>query len=99
MTEIAYGTKVKTRIIDDNGSTEERVENFRDWQLVRPLRVTYRIRHPVKDSKQEMEEYAKFSKDVGMDSTKFDIEFKVDKKKINGQGHYCVVWCYTQLEK
>jgi len=95
--KLKFGQVETETVIDTvNGSTETKTENYRDGQVVMPIRRTYRIRHLVRSKKEEYEEYAKFSDEIVGNKSMFDPDFKIDKKP--GKDSYYVIWIYTVVE-
>lgn len=92
-----YGKERSTTTLDDNGSTQTEERNIVDYQTVNPIRKYYEYRVKVKDKKEEMTEYLKFTD--SLDESKLDPNFKIERSKHgNDNGYYFVVKCYTELE-
>lgn len=92
-----YGSERITTTLDAEGSTLTVETKYKEHQVMPPIRKEYQIRIKVKDKKQELEEYLRFSDET---KDKIDPQFKIEHSAIgNQQGFYYVVKVYTVLER
>lgn len=96
-TDPRYGSTKETQTIDTVGSTITVERNIVDGQTIKPIRKHYEYRERVKDKKEEMTEYLRFSS--SLDDTKLDPIFKLEHTKHGKEnGYYYVVKCWTVTE-
>lgn len=95
-----YGTERTQNTLDAEGSTITAERNIVDFKVVSPVRHRYEMRIRVRNSKDEMTEYLKFSDSLDGGKTKLDPVFRIEYSRQGDlAGYYFVVKCWTELEK
>lgn len=99
MHKVEYGTVEKTSVIDDDGSTLTKVEDYNNGVLKVPQRHVYKMRVRVKNSIDEQKEYMLFSKQLETTPTMLDPVFSIEHSNHgNANGYYYAVKQFTTLE-
>jgi hypothetical protein len=94
---IDFGVEKETINLDDSGSTVTTERKIMNSTIVKPVRRYYEYRVKVKDKKEELTEYLKFSD--SLDKNKLDPGFRIEHTKHGDDtGYYFVVKCYTTLD-
>jgi hypothetical protein len=92
-----YGLQRVTTVIDDNGSTITTETNIRAYKPVKPTRKYSEIRERVKNKKEEMTEYLKFTE--SMDEKKLDPSFRIERtREGDAKGYYYIVKAWTEVQ-
>jgi len=92
-----YGTVKETKTTDTNGSTITTETKIHDGKTVNPIRIHTSEREKVKNKKDELTEYLKFSDSLTPD--KLDPRFEIERtKQGEANGFYYVVKSYTVLK-
>ncbi len=82
--------------LDDEGSTVTEERHIVNFKTNYPVRKRYERKVRVKDKKEEMTEYLKFSD--SLDGTKKDPSFRIESSKHGEEnGYYYIVKCWTEL--
>lgn len=94
-----YGKQTTTKVLDENGSIQVSIKNYRKGEVVKPVKQTFEIKNRVHNQKEEQEVYLQFSDEVARDRTKLDPHFKLERSKVGDkEGYYYAVACYSKLE-
>jgi hypothetical protein len=95
-----FGTERTQNTLDKEGSTVTAERNIVDFKVVTPVRHRYEMRVKVRNSKDELTEYLKFSDSLDGGKTKLDPGFRIEyTRQGNADGYYFVVKCWTVLEQ
>lgn len=90
--KIRYGKEIMTKTLDPNGSSLVTTTVFKDFKEF--ITNRYEIRIPVKDEKEELQQYLLFQKEK---QGKIKPEFRVEHSKTGDeQGYYYIVKAWTE---
>lgn len=91
-----YGKTGEKKVLDNHGSTLHEKINYREGQIVYPVRRDYEYRHPCE--KTDLETLAKIAQSLLDDPAKLDTSLRLEKRPVGGDDRkYYIVECFTKL--
>lgn len=97
--DVQYGEIIRTKVIDEDGSTSTLHVKKNAGETISPVRTKYVIRVKVKNLESEQEIYKRFSDELSMDDAMLDPSFRIERGPVGKRaGYYYVIKEFTQLE-